>query len=118
MRVKMDIDDRELLRRFIAEGLGEAFAKLVERYSGMVHSAARRQLGDAHLAEDVTQAVFILLARKAVGLRGETLAIWLLRAIGRRRRNWRRFFQTLNSNRLPSATPSISCETLLEGTSW
>jgi RNA polymerase sigma factor (sigma-70 family) len=76
----METSDAELLRQFTAEGSSEAFAGLVRRYSGMVYSSARRQVGDPHLAEDVTQAVFILLTRKAGGISGEILAPWLLRA--------------------------------------
>jgi RNA polymerase sigma factor (sigma-70 family) len=42
-----------------------AFERLVEKYFRMVHALAVRQVGDAHLAEEVAQSVFIILARKA-----------------------------------------------------
>ena len=74
----MDVmDERELLTRFSAEGGDRVFEELVRRNVDMVYSAARRQVGDAELAEDVTQAVFILLARKAGKIRGP-LAGWLI----------------------------------------
>ena len=45
----------------------------------MVHAAALRQTrGDAHLADDVTQAVFIVLARRAETIAIDCLPAWLL----------------------------------------
>ena len=58
-------DDIELLQEFAKEHAETAFAALVERHSGLVHAAAWRQVHDPHLADEVTQAVFIALAQKA-----------------------------------------------------
>jgi RNA polymerase sigma factor (sigma-70 family) len=50
----------------------------VSRYSGLVYSIALRRLGNAQLAQDVTQSVFLLLARKAGRLSsGTVLSGWL-----------------------------------------
>ena len=71
--------DGELLRQYAEKGAGTAFAELVRRHIDLVYSVALREAnGDAPLAEDATQSVFIDLARKARALAGrDTLAGWL-----------------------------------------
>jgi RNA polymerase sigma factor (sigma-70 family) len=72
-------DDAELLRRFAEEKSDEAFAELVRRHIDFVYAATLRQArGNTALAQDVTQTVFIDLARKADRLAGhEVLVGWL-----------------------------------------
>ena len=71
-------DDSVLLRRYADEGHEAAFTELVERHISLVYYAALRRTQDPHLAEDVTQQVFIILARNASSLsRHAILAGWL-----------------------------------------
>lgn len=74
-------DSLTLLAQYVESGSEAAFRELVTRYVNLVYSAARRLVnGDAHLAEDVTQTVFVDLARQARGLsRDVKLGGWLHR---------------------------------------
>ena len=73
--------DIGLLRRFVEEHSEAAFAALVQRDIDLVYSVALRQTRNPHAAEDVTQAVFVVLARKAASLlRLGTLTGWLYQA--------------------------------------
>jgi RNA polymerase sigma factor (sigma-70 family) len=79
--MSMEGEDVDLLREYVANQSEPAFRTLVQRHVDMVYATALRQVGDAHLAEEATQAVFITLARKARGLPPSTiLAGWLFRA--------------------------------------
>jgi RNA polymerase sigma factor (sigma-70 family) len=69
--------DVELLNQH-RQGSDAAFADLVRRHLGWVYGVARRRLRDAHLAEDVSQAVFVLLHRKAPEFAADSAMItWL-----------------------------------------
>jgi RNA polymerase sigma factor (sigma-70 family) len=57
--------DGELLAAFADNGSESPFAALVSRHETMVHGVALRVLRDHHEAQDVAQAVFLALARKA-----------------------------------------------------
>ena len=73
-----ELDDHELLAEYARTESEAAFAALVARYVNLVYSAALRFTGNPHHAEEITQAVFIILARKAGGLRrGTVLSGWL-----------------------------------------
>ncbi len=57
--------DKELVRQYVAQGSDAAFRALVGRHVDLVYGAALRQVGDAGIAEEVTQNVF--------GRRGQTI---------------------------------------------
>lgn len=71
-------DDGTLLTEYAANGSDDAFRELVSRHAGLVYSAAQRQVGRGSLAEEVTQAVFCILADKAAKLQHRpVVAGWL-----------------------------------------
>jgi RNA polymerase sigma factor (sigma-70 family) len=85
-------DDKVLLRAYTAQGDETAFAELMRRHGGLVRAAARNVAGAASTADDIAQATFLALARKARPLsdREGSLAGWLYRVATYLARNARR----------------------------
>ncbi|HEV2393850.1 MAG TPA: RNA polymerase sigma factor [Verrucomicrobiae bacterium] len=74
------LTDLELLREYAEHPAEAAFGELVRRHVDLVYSAALRMVRDAHLAEDVTQGVFVALSRSAGQLTSHpVLSGWLHR---------------------------------------
>jgi DNA-directed RNA polymerase specialized sigma24 family protein len=93
--------DRDLLAAFARHRDEAAFAELVRRHGPLVRGVARRVLGDADAADDVFQAAFLVLARKAAGLRWRRyVGSWLSATAYRLACKARRFMRPLR--RLPS----------------
>lgn len=72
------LTDRQLLERFARIQDQEAFEALLKRYAGFVMGVCRRVVGNDHDAEDVFQAVFLVLARRAGTVRwNESIGGWI-----------------------------------------
>jgi RNA polymerase sigma factor (sigma-70 family) len=72
------LSDGELLQRFLANRDEDAFATLMHRHGRMVWAVCQRVLHHRHNAEDVFQATFLTLARKANSIRKQSsVASWL-----------------------------------------
>lgn len=68
-----DTPDAQLLEQFVRNGSEDAFTAIVERHVGLVHSVALRHTANPQNAEDITQPVFVILARKADTLNQRTV---------------------------------------------
>ena len=78
--MRTTMGDWQLLQAYAKNRSEAAFAELVRLHLDWVYSVALRHVGDPHLAEDVVQSVFVLLARKARDLGpGTLLGGWLFR---------------------------------------
>src|SRR5262245_42921788 len=94
-----DVNDMDLLRDYACSGSEAAFTELVRRHINLVYSVALRHVGIAAQAEEIAQAVFVILACKAKGLRANTiLEAWLyettrLTSLRFLRGEWRRQFR-------------------------
>jgi RNA polymerase sigma factor (sigma-70 family) len=74
------VTDLDLLQRFSSARDQSAFEALFRRHGDMVLAVARRVLGNAQDAEDVCQAAFLLLAKKAGSQRWQpSIASWLFK---------------------------------------
>lgn len=121
----IDATDCQLLHRFARHRDEAAFATLARRHASRVLGVCRRVLRDEHDAEEVVQAAFLVLARKAGLLAwGRTVGPWLSAvarrlALSARRRRRERLCGTLRADEggpepcapdADPASPAAECE--------
>src|SRR5262245_38166766 len=76
--VDANTDDQSLIRSYVVTGSEEAFAALVHRHINLVYSTALRVLCNPSLAPDVTQRVFLAMAKESSKLQERTsISGWL-----------------------------------------
>jgi uncharacterized protein (TIGR03435 family) len=116
-----ELDDNTLLRQYTEQNSETAFAALVARHVDKVYSVALRHTHNAHAAEEITQAVFVILAKKSGRLGGKViLAGWLYETarltaltytrseIRRARREQEAHMQTTLNDNNPEVWPHIA----------
>jgi RNA polymerase sigma factor (sigma-70 family) len=114
-------DDQQLLREFAETNSETAFATLVARHVNLVYSTALRFSGNPHRAEEITQVVFALLARKGGSLGSNViLSGWLYQTarltaasvvkseVSRQRREQEAYMQSSLNERDPAAWEQIA----------
>src|ERR1035441_6002241 len=120
-----ELDDTALLREYVERGSEDAFAALVTRHVNKVYSVALRHTGNPHSAEEITQAVFVILAKKSRQLgKRVILSGWLYQTarltavtfirgrIRRARREQEAYMQTLSNE--PESDFSRRSETMTD----
>src|SRR5581483_2226659 len=116
-----ELDDIALLRKYVEQNSEEAFATLVSRHINKVYSVALRQTNNSHSAEEITQAVFVILATKANQLkRHPMLSGWLYQTarltavtfirseIRRGHREQEAYMQTILNETAPDVWPRVA----------
>ena len=116
-----ELDDNALLREYIERDSERAFATLVGRHVNKVYSIALRHTRNPHHAEEITQAVFVILAKKSRDLpKMVIISGWLCRTaqltattflrseIRRARREQEAHMQTLLDETESDAWPQIA----------
>ena len=116
-----ELDDNALLREYVERDSGTAFTALVNRHIDKVYSVALRHTRNQHQAEEITQAVFVILATKVSGFRqGVILEGWLYQTarftalthirgeIRRARREQEALMQTVSNDNDPDAWSQIA----------
>ena len=116
-----ECDDITLLREYAERGSEEAFGALVSRHINKVYSVAMRQTGNSHQAEEITQAVFVILAQRSRKLGTQVIlsawlyktaqwtAVTLIRSEKRRaRREYKAHMQTFSNQTETDVWPQIA----------
>src|ERR1035437_5872395 len=116
-----ELDDYQLLAEFARKNSEAAFAALVQRHVNLVYSVALRSVGNVHAPEEITQAVFIILARKAKSFSRKTiLSGWLYQTtrltaanflrgeIRRQKREQEAYMQSALNKSEPDVWPQIA----------
>ncbi|MCU1500265.1 MAG: hypothetical protein QOI25_3141 [Mycobacterium sp.] len=81
------VDDAYLVRR-AQEGYLDAYAELVDRYSGLAYRVALRVVGNHHDAEDVAQEALVGAWQQLPNFRAQsTFSTWLYRIVTHRALN-------------------------------
>jgi len=85
--VEAGVDDAYLVRR-AQEGYLDAYAELVDRYSGLAYRVALRVVGNHHDAEDVAQEALVAAWQQLPNFRAQSsFSTWLYRIVTHRALN-------------------------------